>query len=460
MCHTAGVRQLVVVLMYCVLFVLGGLGTVGCIASPPSDPEDPASTESQPIIGGQVSLGDPAVVMLLTPDGACTGSLISPHVILTAAHCLKNSADAGSQTSGRVFFGSSVGNFSDEIRSRRLLPGRYYTTGLQAGSDIAVVRLRDPAPSGIEPLPYNTRPLDATDVGKIVRAVGFGVTNGQTQTGSGTKRTVDLSIRRIEGEFIVVGDNTVNTCQGDSGGPILLTMDGVPTIIGVTAFGAQGCLGDAYKTRVDEYAADFLDIALSSWDGPCAQDGNCNSSCSDIPDPDCDICGLDGFCGSGCAAVDLDCPVVGFVGDSCSSNDDCESRRCIVAPDDDRISFCSQECSSNLDCSLPIPVCEQQSCAFAGPTPGATGSSCSDSTDCVSDLCHPLESVCSQACTESSDCSEGQTCSTINGTRMCEQSSDSGCGSIDGGSSIPVWFVIVSLACWYSRRRRTNNIAR
>src|SRR5215204_4353701 len=54
---------------------------------------DPSvSVDDTPIVNGQPDVGDPAVVMLsIQGDGGgwgCTGTLISPHVVLTAQHCV------------------------------------------------------------------------------------------------------------------------------------------------------------------------------------------------------------------------------------------------------------------------------------------------------------------------------------------------------------------------------------
>src|SRR5689334_21679564 len=65
-----------------------GLLLAGCQAGTVDDPSSGDSAD--PIIGGASDTGDPAVVMLRgTFGGFCTGTLVSPTVVLTAAHCVE-----------------------------------------------------------------------------------------------------------------------------------------------------------------------------------------------------------------------------------------------------------------------------------------------------------------------------------------------------------------------------------
>src|SRR5262245_878040 len=59
-----------------------GLLVSGCAPRPAPVGEAPA-----PIIGGMADQGDPAVVEF---DSRCTAVLISPHVLLTAGHCVED----------------------------------------------------------------------------------------------------------------------------------------------------------------------------------------------------------------------------------------------------------------------------------------------------------------------------------------------------------------------------------
>src|SRR5215212_4738873 len=78
---------------------------IGCVDEMAPDPAD-VSTTSAPIQGGQLETGYPAVGMVSLASGNfCTGTLIAPSYVLTAAHC------AGT---GMVFkTGTSAADFID-----------------------------------------------------------------------------------------------------------------------------------------------------------------------------------------------------------------------------------------------------------------------------------------------------------------------------------------------------------
>src|SRR3954465_11311578 len=72
--------------------VLGGL-LIACSAPP-----EGGGVTRQAIGAGMASLGDPAIVELVAIQGnalaKCTATLVSPHVLLTAAHCIAETSGA------------------------------------------------------------------------------------------------------------------------------------------------------------------------------------------------------------------------------------------------------------------------------------------------------------------------------------------------------------------------------
>lgn len=440
-------------------------GAVALAACAVEDGELPVADQPLPIIGGVEDTGHPAVVMLQTQTGLCSGTLIADRVVLTAAHCVDTA------TGGTVLFGNGSGDPDAETVSiAQIMYHRYYdpsTIAIGLPYDIALVRLRDPAPAGIEPMPINLEPLDQSLVGSTLLAVGFGANDGENQTGFGTKRRVFLPINEILPRLIGMGDDQVNTCQGDSGGPGFYDIDGVETVIGITSTGPQGCVGNSHQTRVDVYRDDFILPILNAWTGPCQFDGVCVTEGCAAPDPDCDPCQPDAFCARGCPQLDLDCPVAGFAGDPCNDNDDCESRFCVAALDDPRIKYCSSRCDPDEpiaeQCDPPLGRCVaadggEPACHYTGITPGAQGADCTDGSECRSGACDPDHGICVEQCGDGlPECPEGYSCESFGGgVKACTIPPD-GCGCAAGarGRAANPWGLVgLALLGFFALRRR------
>ncbi len=243
----------------CVVF------TAGCAAST-TDADEGTSADSAAIIGGRKTEGYPAVMALFAGDtstgsGAlCTATLIAPRVLLTAAHCV-SAGEVGPTADFVVFSGEDIYAPDETLEVSSVMSDTAFDTGqLQAGHDIGAVILA--RPSSVTPVPVN-RTFDPSGlVGDNVKLVGYGVSNGAKQTGAGAKRTVSAMVRAVDARLLFIGDGQHDTCQGDSGGPALATIDGVPTIVGVTSFGDAGCARGGYDTRVDRYGT-FIASALA-----------------------------------------------------------------------------------------------------------------------------------------------------------------------------------------------------
>ncbi|WP_434048483.1 MULTISPECIES: S1 family peptidase [Sorangium] len=241
-----------------------------CVGGADDLPPSPTDADSAAIIGGTIDEGDPAVANLQVyekrPAGNvmthnCTASLIAPTVLLTAAHCMDfRLVDSGPV--GRALFGTEVSEAGYWVNVNEVhYDPEFNGSNVRAGHDIAVAILEEPV--AIAPLPYNRAPMTEDMVGASGRLIGFGL---DEDFWDGTKRHVTTFINTVTPLLVGLGDADHHTCTGDSGGPALMDVNGVPTIIGVTSFGAaidgNVCV-DGWHTRVDLYT-DFIDPFVSA----------------------------------------------------------------------------------------------------------------------------------------------------------------------------------------------------
>jgi secreted trypsin-like serine protease len=227
---------------------------------------DQVGGNDEDIIGGVTDTGDPSVVAIFahqpgaTSGSLCTGSVISPTAVLTAAHCV-DPAVVGAGNVFEVYVGTVFGQTTPlAVASTTFDPG-FDVNNLQNGHDIGMVKLA--APTALAPLTVNR----GTPVAGAVRLVGFGMNThisvAQLPSGAGTKRQTTTKINDVGTILLDIGDTSKQTCHGDSGGPAFQTINGQEVIVGVTSFGSDlsanaVCFFGGTDTRVDAYQS-FID---------------------------------------------------------------------------------------------------------------------------------------------------------------------------------------------------------
>ena len=291
----------------------------------------PASIDSvsQGIINGTDDTGDPGVVMVLAqvPNSMnaslCTGEVVSPHVVLTAAHCV-DPATVGAGAQFVVFTGqilSMTSPKSDFLTVQEThFNSSFNSSSPQNGNDVGVVILA--SPTTIAPLPYNRAPLPQSMVGGAMRIIGYGITSASDTTGTsaGTRRTAPDTLAALDKQFVYLQDGSHGICEGDSGGPALMTIGGEERIVGVTSFGYNGCPTTgpsaggqtAYAgndTRIDAYS-DFIDQWVLMFDPPAKGPGAMCTSDSDCTPRACEQTSVGKICVQSCdpAAMPSTCP--------------------------------------------------------------------------------------------------------------------------------------------------------
>jgi len=354
-----------------------------------------------PIVGGSDDAGDPAVVDLEIAGGQCSGVVVAPRVVVTAAHCIAN----GPGTAGDAIV---VEVWVD----------RYYDGGVD--HDLAALRLdRD---AGVTPLAIAAPQLGA------VRLVGFGATapNGPR----GTRHAIETQIIDVAPRSARAGGAGMTTCTGDSGGAAI---DPNGALVGVISAGDDTCTAASFLVRPDSEPQ--LAEVIAAWSAAT---------------PPSDPCGFEGTCAADCPMVDLDCPLGGLAGATCTAATGCESRLCIG---DDRGEFCSATCASAADCVAPLDACTAGVCGYAHGTPGIAGARCHADGDCRSGLCDVDAQICTVPCGASDACPTGLACEPVRDQRACTE--PGGCAISGGGS----WMIFVIAVLAYLMRNRQTRAA-
>ncbi|WP_407149910.1 S1 family peptidase [Bradyrhizobium sp. ORS 86] len=217
------------------------------------------------IVGGGAPSTDGVARAVLTIVGSrgnfCTGALIAPKVVLTAAHCVQPGADYKI-----VEYGPDRQPKLQDVKTVAIHPGFRMQAMLNhvATADVALLQLAAPV-AGKAPAALGM-PNIPIQVGGRFTIAGVGVTvRGDGKSGgiirvagliaSGKPGTLQIRLVDPVGQGMRDG---LGACTGDSGAPVFEDKQGGPAIVGVVSWstgpnGAAGCGGITGVTPLTIY---------------------------------------------------------------------------------------------------------------------------------------------------------------------------------------------------------------
>ena len=158
--------------------------------------------------------------------GRCSGVVLAPDIVLTAAHCVKRGE--------RFHVGGNLGGGYQTLLGpvAKIVQHPLYTPGDSGSPDLAILRLEKPLPDRFVPAVLNPR---VPSVGDDLIVAGYGKSAAGDSGASVVLRMVLQRVSQsIRGWVVLtsVGEDASGAGPGDSGGPVF-AYRGMHSLVGL-----------------------------------------------------------------------------------------------------------------------------------------------------------------------------------------------------------------------------------